>query len=158
MRPTPTIFFLSILLTIESLVGAVAIHNREVYKRAPGAEYKIDAYQDFNCAGHILGTIKGTGSMSMATSQSEQNTSKASMTCLSSASRVPVVLQTQPSKIQCNGNLNDLDLVTMLGPDRTMSEDNSFGGHTYGSHHISLATSTRLRALLALATSGIIIE
>ncbi|KAJ3866394.1 hypothetical protein EV359DRAFT_62388 [Lentinula novae-zelandiae] len=67
MHPTPTILFLSILLTIKSLVGAVAIHNRnsEVYKRAPKAEYEIDAYQDIHCAGFVLGTIKGTSSQAL---------------------------------------------------------------------------------------------
>ncbi|KAF8823255.1 uncharacterized protein C8R40DRAFT_1174712 [Lentinula edodes] len=65
MRLTPTILFVSILLTIESLVGAVAIHNREVYKRAPRAEYEIVAYQDMYCAGLKLGTMKGTGSNSL---------------------------------------------------------------------------------------------
>ncbi|GAW04159.1 hypothetical protein LENED_005933 [Lentinula edodes] len=57
MRLTATILFLSILVTLESLVGAVAIHNREVYKRAPRAEYEIDAYRDIYCANRFTHPI-----------------------------------------------------------------------------------------------------
>ncbi|KAJ3877796.1 hypothetical protein F5051DRAFT_407343 [Lentinula edodes] len=65
MRLTPTILFVSILFTIESLVGAVAIHNREVYKRAPRPEYAIEAYRDYYCAVSPLKTMTGDGSQAL---------------------------------------------------------------------------------------------
>ncbi|KAJ3806699.1 hypothetical protein F5876DRAFT_68735 [Lentinula aff. lateritia] len=53
MRPTPTILFLSILLTIESLVGAAAPKQKIV------SNYDVRAYSNMNCGDGYLGQFSG---------------------------------------------------------------------------------------------------
>ncbi|KAJ3859630.1 hypothetical protein EV359DRAFT_67993 [Lentinula novae-zelandiae] len=54
MRPTSTILFVSILLTIESLVGAAAPKQKIVMN------YDVRAYSNMDCINGYLGQFSGT--------------------------------------------------------------------------------------------------